>query len=94
MSEKFKPGDKVIVNHGVVATIVSYNTQANRLVYEITQGGGTNTVYGHISNTHLVGIDLPSVADLTTEEPAVEPDEDESSEDSEGESSEDSEGEK
>jgi hypothetical protein len=50
---KFNVGDQVLVNGAVVAEITTYDEQADRLVYVVSVGGGTDTVYGHISNTRL-----------------------------------------
>jgi len=53
-----KAGDKVLIDGAQIATILSYNVEANLLSYETgLAGGGSNTVYAHISNTRIE--DLP-----------------------------------
>lgn len=68
----FQPGDKVVINRGVIAEIVVYDTEANRLVYKHEVGGGTNTVYGHISNTQIDAFpSAPAVVEDADPEPAA-----------------------
>lgn len=50
---KFNPGDKVVVNGGLIATIESYDESLNLLTYSHGVHGGTNTVYAHISHTDI-----------------------------------------
>jgi hypothetical protein len=47
---KFSAGDKVIVNGNLVAEILLWDEDADRLTFvTVPAGGGTDTVYGHIS---------------------------------------------
>jgi hypothetical protein len=60
--EKYKAGDRVLVDGAQVATILSYSEGANLFTYEVgLAGGGSNTVYAHISNTRIE--DLPPQSD-------------------------------
>ena len=70
MSEpKFKEGDSVLVNGGVVATILKYDTEANILVYETKlHGGATDTVTAHVSNTRIEPF-VDQSADLHADKP-------------------------
>ena len=72
MSEpKFKKGDKVLINGGIVATIVTYDADpdANILVYE-TQlaGGATDTATAHVNNTRIEPF-VDQSADLHADKP-------------------------
>lgn len=55
---KFNAGDKVLINGALVATIQTYDEDNDRIAYvSVPPGGGTDTTYGHISQTrvqHLV----------------------------------------
>lgn len=55
---KFNTGDRVLINGNLVATIQTYDENNDRIAYvSVPPGGGTDTVYGHISQTrveHLV----------------------------------------
>ena len=60
---KYKTGDKVLVNGAQIGVIDTYNVEANLFTYTTaTAGGGSNTVYAHISNTRIE--DLPSGAEV------------------------------
>lgn len=80
---KFDKGDWVLVNGSVVAEIHTYDEDNDRLVYVHEVGGGTNTVYGHISQTRLQRMvrDVEAEDEDATEDGAVtvtaSPDEDE-----------------
>lgn len=51
---KFNAGDRIIVNGNLVATIQSFDEENDRLVFVVTPaGGGSETVYGHISQHRL-----------------------------------------
>jgi len=50
MSE-FVAGDKVLVNRGIIAEIVTYDVGSNTLVYIIKDGNSENRVHAHVSNT-------------------------------------------
>ena len=50
---KFNPGDRVLVGGNFVATVHTYDEDNNRLVLVQQQNGGTNTIYGHISDYSL-----------------------------------------
>lgn len=71
MSEpKFKRGDKVLVNGGVVATIVRYVPDADLVVWEApVSGGATDTTTGHISNTHIEALAGQTVEDVAAQAP-------------------------
>ena len=60
--EKYKTGDKVLINGAQIAVIDSYvSGEPNLVVYTTSlAGGGTDTVYAHISNTRIE--DLPGDA--------------------------------
>lgn len=50
----YNVGDRVLVNGGVVATILAYDEDANIVVWEHKpHGGGADRVTSHISNTRL-----------------------------------------
>lgn len=76
MSE-FNVGDLVMVNGGIVATIHTYDAENDRLVYVSEVGGGTDTTYGHISQTRLTLLEAVATAQaelalgLDAEAPAV-----------------------
>ena len=56
-----KAGDKVLIDGAQIAVIESYNVEANLVTYTTgLAGGGSNTVYAHISNTRIE--DLPGDA--------------------------------
>lgn len=50
---KFKAGDRVVVNGALVAEILTYDEASNVVAYVSQVGGGTDTTYGHISNTKI-----------------------------------------
>ena len=60
-TDKYKVGDKVLIDGAQIAVIDSYNVEANLVTYTTgLAGGGSNTVYAHISNTRIE--DLPGDA--------------------------------
>lgn len=63
---KFNTGDKVIINGALVAEILTYDEGSDRIAYVTSVGGGTNTVYDHISKTRV-----DAFPTLTTEEDVV-----------------------
>ena len=70
---KFNKGDKVLVNHSLVATILTYDEDSNNLVFVARVGGGTDTTYAHISNTHLELLEAAPVEAPAETEQAAEP---------------------
>ena len=65
----FNPGDKVLIGGNLLAEIVVYDEQSNSLVYKHTPaGGGSDTVYAHVSNTRVEA--LPGA--VAAPEPAAE----------------------
>lgn len=81
---KFNPGDKVLINGSLVATIQTYSEENDRIAYVSTPpGGGTDTTYGHISQTR-VQLLVNEAQGVDVEAPARHAEvEDEAAEDSE-----------
>lgn len=51
---EFKKNDRVIVNHGTIAEIISYDPELNLLSYKVELPGGSyERRTEHISSTHL-----------------------------------------
>lgn len=51
---KFSPGDRVIANRTLVATVRVYDETLGRVVLEVDLGGGaTDTIYGPIQSYDL-----------------------------------------
>lgn len=73
MSQKFEAGQRVLVNGGLVATIITYDEQANVVVVEHPVGGSRNTITLHISNTTLepLGETAPADGSVLYAEPEV-----------------------
>lgn len=69
MSE-FTPGQKVIVNGGLIATVVNYSPETNLVIVEHPVGSSTNTVTLHISNTTLEPLSESLPAGTVVENPA------------------------
>lgn len=57
----FNPGDKVIVNSGVIATILSYDEGINLVTYKVDLAGGSHERRTeHITNTTITALpELP-----------------------------------
>jgi hypothetical protein len=62
-------GDTILVQTQV-AKISSYNELADRFVYVLGEGNGTNSVEAHISNTNFRKIDLDGPVGLAHEQNA------------------------
>lgn len=82
---KFNPGDKVLINGALVAVIQTYSEENDRIAYVSTPpGGGTDTTYGHISQTRVqLLVNEAQGADVEAPARHAEPEEDESVEDAE-----------
>jgi hypothetical protein len=71
-----KPGERVIVNGGLVATVESVNVEGDRVVYvSRPPGGGTNTHSEHLSQVHFESLEpelpLPKHGKSETPPPAA-----------------------
>lgn len=51
---KFAKGERVVIDGSLIATIQTYDEANDRIAYvSVPPGGGTNTTYGHISQTRV-----------------------------------------
>lgn len=57
---EFKAGDTVLVNRALVATLVSYDPENDRVVFEAKVGGGTNRTTAHITQTTIEVLPVPA----------------------------------
>lgn len=70
MSE-FNPGDRVLVNGNLVATIQNYDADNNLVVLVSTPpGGGEDRLTAHISQTRLEHLVTPAIG--STERPVTD----------------------
>jgi len=74
---KFAKGERVIIDGSLIATIQSYNEDSGIVAYvSVPPGGGTNTTYGHISQTRVERLVVESAPEESVEVAPVEANED------------------
>lgn len=66
----FNPGDSVLINSGLAATIVTYDENADIVVFESRpHGGGVDRQTGHISNTRIEALGAITVQQVQDAKP-------------------------
>lgn len=72
---RFNPGDRVVANKSIVATVLVYDEASGRLSLEQELGGGaTNNIQGPISSYDLELLVTPAVTEVPpADEPVEEP---------------------